>query len=57
MSISDEEIHVVKRNGNKELVQFDKILNRVKTIGLQHDLKIPYSGLVMKVIDQIFDGI
>ena len=36
MSISDEEIHVVKRNGNKELVQFDKILNRVKTIGLQH---------------------
>jgi ribonucleoside-diphosphate reductase alpha chain len=52
-----EEMFVSKRNGNKEIVSFDKILNRIKKIGAEANIKINYTSLVMKVIDQLFDGI
>ena len=54
------EMSVQKRNGNMETVSFDKILNRIKALGnhvvpsLDH---INYTELVMKVIDQMYDGI
>ena len=51
------EMHVIKRNGSTEPVEFDKILNRVKKIASELQLKVNCSGLVMKVIDQLFDGI
>ena len=54
---SDGEMYVVKRNGSKEAVTFDKILKRIKTIGNQLNLKITYTPLAMKVIDQLYDGI
>ena len=58
MSGFDDEMHVTKRDGNQEIVSFDKILNRVKKLGLDHNLtKINYTGLVMKIIDQLFDTI
>ena len=54
---SEKEMHVIKRNGTKEIVSFDKILTRVKLLGLEHKLIINYTNLVIKVIDQLYDGI
>ena len=53
----DDEMFVTKRNGVKEKVSFDKILNRIKKIGQPKELNVNYTALVMKIIDQIFDGI
>uniref|UniRef100_A0A6C0AS89 ribonucleoside-diphosphate reductase n=1 Tax=viral metagenome TaxID=1070528 RepID=A0A6C0AS89_9ZZZZ len=52
---SNDEMYVTKRNGASEIVSFDKILNRIKKLG--QDIKINYTNLVMKVIDQLYDGI
>jgi len=56
-AFKENEMFVKKRNGNMEVVSFDKILNRIKNIGSEVDIKINYTGLVMKVIDQLYDGI
>ena len=48
---------VVKRSGKREAVSFDKILNRVKKLGEEFSLKINYTSLVIKVIDQLHDNI
>ena len=53
----NEEMYVTKRNGKREIVSFDKILNRIKKIGLETNMKLNYTTLVMKVIDQLYDGI
>jgi len=63
----DEEMYVTKRSGKTEVVSFDKILKRIKTIGqetydipvpaLRNNLKINYTTLVMKVIDQLYNNI
>ena len=53
----DIEMHVIKRNGSIETVEFDKILNRMKKIGASLNLKINYTSLAMKVIDQLYDKI
>jgi len=53
----EEEMYVVKRNGEREVVSFDKILKRIKNCGMEVGIKINYTTLVMKVIDQLFDGI
>ena len=53
----DDEMFVTKRNGKREIVSFDKILTRIKKIGAEADIKINYTSLVMKVIDQLYDGI
>jgi ribonucleoside-diphosphate reductase alpha subunit len=53
-----EDLHVMKRSGNLEPIAFDKILVRVKKIGSEANLtKIKYGSLVMKIIDQLYDGI
>jgi len=66
-TIFDDEMYVTKRSGKTEIVSFDKILRRIKTIGqetydipvpsLQNSLKINYTSLVMKVIDQLYNNI
>jgi len=58
MSI-EQEMRVLKRNGKYENVAFDKILKRVKSKGneCKIKLKLNYTSFVMKVIDQIYDGI
>ena len=56
-NVNNEEMRVIKRNGSFEIVSFDKILNRVKNVGKTFNLKIPYTQLVMKVIDQLYDNI
>jgi ribonucleoside-diphosphate reductase alpha subunit len=52
-----EDMRVKKRNGELEDIAFDKILNRVKTLGQEDNIQINYSSLVMKVIDQLYDKI
>lgn len=55
---TDEEMYVTKRSGTREIVSFDKILNRIKKLGQEGNIKqLNYTSLVMKVIDQIYDGI
>ena len=54
---NEEEMYVVKRNGEREIVSFDKILQRIKNTGTEADIHINYTTLAMKVIDQLFDGI
>jgi len=56
-SDSVDEMYVIKRSGNREIISFDKILQRIKKIGTEADIKINYTTLVIKVIDQLYDGI
>ena len=51
------EISVIKRNGKKEEVSFDKILKRIKQIGNENNLSINYVPLAIKVIEQMYDKI
>ena len=48
----NNEMYVIKRNEKQEIVSFDKILNRVKSLGKEHNININYTNLVIKVIDQ-----
>lgn len=50
-------MYVTKRNGQQETVSFDKILTRIKKLGQEADIKLNYTTLVMKVIDQLYPGI
>jgi len=49
--------YVIKRNERKELLSYDKILERTKKLGDKYNLEIQYSGLVLKIIDQLYNNI
>jgi ribonucleoside-diphosphate reductase alpha chain len=51
------DMRVTKRNGELEEIAFDKILSRIKKLGLEAEIHINYQQLVMKVIDQLYDKI
>ena len=51
------DMRVTKRNGKLEEIAFDKILTRIKKLGLEAEIHINYQQLVMKVIDQLYDKI
>ena len=53
----ESQMHVKKRDGSLQEVKFDKILARVKKIGLQAGVSINFSALVIKIIDQLYDDI
>ena len=53
----EKDMQVLKRNGQLQSISFDKILRRVKGLGNEANVKINYTSLVMKVIDQLYDGI
>ena len=53
----EQEMLVKKRDGKMETVSFDKILKRVKTLGLSQNISINYTTLVIKVIDQLYNKI
>jgi ribonucleoside-diphosphate reductase alpha chain len=57
MNVNNNEMRVTKRNGELEEIAFDKILNRVKKLGIEANIQINYSSLTMKVIDQLYDTI
>jgi len=50
-------MRVTKRNGELEEIAFDKILTRIKKLGLEAGIQINYQQLVIKVIDQLYDMI
>ena len=52
-----DDMFVMKRNGKLEIVAFDKILQRIKKVGTEVGIKINYTALTMKVIDQLYDKI
>ena len=52
-----EEMYVTKRTGKTEIISFDKILRRLRRLGTEANLKINYTTLTMKVIDQLYDKI
>lgn len=56
-TVMENEMNVTKRNGQLETVSFDKILQRIKRIGKEAGIKVNYTALAMKVIDQLYDGI
>lgn len=56
-TMSSDEMYVTKRSGSTEIVSFDKILHRIKTIGTEAGVKINYTSLAMKIIDQLYDKI
>ena len=49
------DMYVIKRNGDREILSYDKISQRIKQ--LNHGTSIQSSGLVMKIIDQLHDNI
>lgn len=51
------DMYVTKRNGEKEVLSYNKILTRTKSVGKEFGLEMNYTGLVMKVIDQLFNNI
>lgn len=54
----DQDMRVVKRNGEHEVIAFDKILARIRNVGRQAGItSVNYTALAMKVIDQLYDGI
>jgi len=55
---------VIKRNGQKEIISFDKILKRVKNLGRVDSrwtfsavLRVNYTTLAMKIIDRLYHEI
>ncbi len=51
-------MRVIKRNGEHEVIAFDKILARIRNMGKQSGISsVNYTALAMKVIDQLHDGI
>ncbi len=58
LAVETSDMYVVKRNGDREIVAFDKILARLKTLGAQAKITgVNYTTLVIKIIDQLYDGI
>ena len=56
--MNDQEMSVIKRNGSKEDISFDKILKRIKKIGERNHIQsVNYTALCLKVIDQLYDEI
>jgi ribonucleotide reductase alpha subunit len=53
----EQEMNVVKRNGKLETLSFDKILQRIRKIGMAQSININYQSLTMKVIDRLYDNI
>ena len=58
MTDADQDMRVIKRNGDHEVIAFDKILARIRNVGRQAGITaVNYTSLAMKVIDQLYDGI
>ena len=50
-------MRVRKRSGELEEISYDKILNRIRKLGMEVDIHINYSALAMKVISKLQDNI
>lgn len=56
-TVNLDEMTVTKRNGTIEDVAFDKILNRIRKLGLEVNIHIDYPSLAIKVINQLYKNI
>ena len=52
----NEEMKVIKRDGDSQNMSFDKILNRLKNLS-KGELHVNFTSLVVKIIDRLYDGI
>lgn len=52
-----QDMYVSKRTGKKEIMSFDKIMKRIKKAGTEVGIKINYTSISIKIIEQLFDGI
>jgi len=50
-------MYVVKRDGRREAVKFDKITARVKKLCYGLDPLVDATAMTMKVIEGIYDGV
>ena len=50
-------MQVRKRDGTLQDMAFDKIAARIKNLGAQAKITLNYSALVLKIMDQLYDGI
>jgi len=50
--IKKTEDYVVKRSGKKEVISFDKILNRIKKLGKEGNLDVNFTSLSVKIYQQ-----
>ena len=57
MELSRDDMKVTKRNGTREIVNFNKIKQRITTVGKKHKITINFTRLCLKVIDQLYDNI
>ena len=55
--MDNDEMNVIKRDGKKVEMSFDKILHRIKRICEEEHIKLNCSALVMKIIDQLHNDI
>jgi len=52
---TEDQMHVIKRNGSQEPVQFDKVLKRIRKAAL--GLSVNYTRLAQLVLAEIHDGV
>ena len=52
-----KDFNVIKRDKTKEILSYDKIYNRTKTLGDIYNISIEYSALVTKIIDLLYNNI
>ena len=57
MSKIDCELFVIKRDGKREPVMFDKIVQRMRNLDKKGELNVNYTTLGIKVIEQLTDNI
>ena len=51
------DMYVTKRNGEKESLSYDKIMERTKKLGDRFQIQVDYSFLITKVMDQLYNHI
>ena len=57
MSSNTLDMYVTKRNGEEEILSYDKILDRTKKVGERVNIELDYSSLITKVMDQLYNKI
>ena len=53
----EETMYVIKRDGTRQEISFDKILLRIKNIGDKAGIHLNWTQLAMKVIDRLYNDI
>ena len=57
MDNNNDEMTVIKRDKSIKIISFDKILTRIKRLGVEFNISLNYTMLAMKVIEQLYNNI